>query len=370
MTLRKWGLDASVFETFLFQNSGLQNLTLKGSKFSNNDFAKVCSLGHLTSLNLAESSKLTDDGLRAIASLSQLRKLNLASCMNITHQGIKNLSKLASLQRLNLGRCNIFRDNYPALPILAALTRLELEGSWHTFDFQTPSLLHLSIAGSLRIDNTAMEVLAGMTKLQHLNLDFCTPLTNDGIFCLSALVELTSLSLQGHVRDRSSIGCWTLAALQHMTNLAELNLADRQFLPLALLPMGQMTSVTMLNLRSCKVRSESDIQAISCLQRLRHLDLQACKGVTDASIQSICHLQQLTFLNLAKNRCLSNEAVDQLSSMTNLQHVEIEDCPNISEPALDELYVALPRLRTLRSNSIDREVIPARVLQGCRIVQN
>ena len=57
------------------------------------DFAKVCSLGHLTSLNLAESSKLTDDGLGAIASLSQLRKLNLASCMNITHQGIKNLSK-------------------------------------------------------------------------------------------------------------------------------------------------------------------------------------------------------------------------------------------------------------------------------------
>ena len=155
-----------------------------------------------------------------------------------------------------------------------------------------------------------------------------------------------------------------------MTNLAELNLADRQFLPLALLPMGQMTSVTMLNLRSCKVRSESDIQAISCLQRLRRLDLQACKGVTDASMQSICHLQQLTFLNLAKNRCLSNEAVDQLSSMTNLQHLEIEDCPNITEPALDELYVALPRLRTLRSNSIDREVIPARVLQGCRIVQN
>ena len=235
---------------------------------------------------------------------------------------------------------------------------------------QTPCLLHLSVAGSSSIDNIAMELLGGLTKLQHLDLDVCKPFTDDGIFCLSALVELTSLSLQGCVCGRSCIGCWTLAALQHMTNLAELNLAERQFQALALLPMGQLTSVTMLNLRSCKVRSESDIQAISCLQRLRHLDLQACMGVSDASMQYICHLQQLTFLNLAKNGCLSNAAIDQLSSMTNLQHLEIGDCPNITEPAVDELYVALPRLRTLRSNSIDREVIPARALQGCRIVQS
>ena len=52
------GLDKSVFETFLFQNSGLQNLTLKGSKFSNNGRLPTycCANELVASLQVAEDN--------------------------------------------------------------------------------------------------------------------------------------------------------------------------------------------------------------------------------------------------------------------------------------------------------------------------
>ncbi len=226
-----------------------------------------------------------------------------------------------------------------------------------TLYLQVPSLLHLNVASCLQLTNKGVELLASMTKLQHLNLDFCKKVTDDGIFTLSQLTGLTSLSMQGCGSWCKQVGCFKMAALQHMPNLAELNLAEGHFQPLALLPLGRLTSLTQLNVRSCKRLSESDLQAIGSLQRLQHLNLEACQVVTSANMKHVQPLQQLTFLTMARNHSLSDAAIAQLMSMTRLQHLELTDCPGITEPALDKLYVALPKLRTLQSNGIDKEVV-------------
>ena len=77
-----------------------------------------------------------------------------------------------------------------------------------------------------------------MTALQTLSLDNCQGLCNDHMFMLSAMVGLTSLSMQSCGSKEDPIGCWTLGALQHIPSLVALNLSFGHFTPSALLYRG------------------------------------------------------------------------------------------------------------------------------------
>ena len=215
-----------------------------------------------------------------------------------------------------------------------------------------------------------VEALATMTALQNLNLDFASGLSNDNIFALSALMDLTSLSMQSCGTSRSPIGCWTLAAMQHMPKLADLNLSKGHFTPLALLPLGYLTHLTRLELAECRKLCSADVLIVSSLQRLRQLNLASCHALTDASMQHALPstLQQLTALIMGRNNALTDAIVPHLCSLTCLQSLDVSGCTGMSEAAVDELYAALPRLQEVASNGVDNDVVPIRALQGCRLV--
>ena len=221
--------------------------------------------------------------------------------------------------------------------------------------------------GACEITAACLEALTSMTALQDVNLDFAGGLSNDHIFSLSALVNLTSLSMQSCGTSRSPIGCFTLAALQHMPKLAALNLNQGRFTPLALLPLGYLTR---LELAECGRLCTADVLVVSSLRRLRQLNLACCSVLTDVSLE--CRLpstlQRLTALTLCRNKALTDAVVPYLCDLTSLQSLDVSDCPGISEAAVDELYTALPQLQDIASNGLDKEVIPTRVLRGCRLM--
>ena len=217
-----------------------------------------------------------------------------------------------------------------------------------------------------------MKCLTVMTALQSLNLDKCYMLCNDDIFALSALVNLTKLSLENCGASRDSIGCWTLAALQHMPQLADLNLSMAHLKPLALLPLGQLTNLTQLNLAHCSNWCSADLQVISSLQRLRQLNLASSltgdSTLTDAIMQLVLPLPQLMVLDLSHSAALTEAVVPQLCAMTNLQDLNVTNCPGISEVALDKLYATVTRLVRLVSNGAEGQMIPLRALDNYRLV--
>ena len=224
--------------------------------------------------------------------------------------------------------------------------------------------------GACQMRAACVEALTTMTALQTVNLDFALGLSNDNIFALSALINLTSLSMQSCGTHRSPIGCFTLAALQHMPNLAALNLNKGNFSPLALLPLGYLTHLTRLELAECGRLCTADVLIVSSLQRLRHLNLACCRVLTDVSLERALPstLQHLTSLTLSRNKALTDAVVPHLCDLTTLQSLDVSDCTGICEAAVDELYIALPRLQFVASNGLDKDVIPIRALRGCRLV--
>ena len=224
--------------------------------------------------------------------------------------------------------------------------------------------------GACQMRPACVEALTTMTALQNVNLDFAWGLSNDNIFALSALVNLNSLSMQSCGTRRTPIGCFTLAALQHMPNLAALNLNKGHFTPLALLPLGYLTHLTRLELAECGRLCTADVLVVSSLQRLRHLNLACCRVLTDVSMERALPstLQHLTALTLCSNPALTDAVVPHLCHLTSLRSLDVSDCTGISEAAVDELYIALPRLQVVASNGLDKDVIPIRALRRCRLM--
>ena len=76
--------------------------------------------------------------------------------------------------------------------------------------------------------------------LAKSNLEGCPGVSGDGILALSALTELTSLNI-ARCGKANPIGHGSLAGLQHLPCLSELNLARGYYRPSAWLLLGCLT---------------------------------------------------------------------------------------------------------------------------------
>ena len=79
-------------------------------------------------------------------------------------------------------------------------------------------------------------------------------------------------------------------------------------------------------------------------------------------------LVQLTRLTLAGNSRIADAVMGTLRQLTQLENLDVSDCCNITEAALDLLYCDLLRLRQLKSNGADLNVVPLRALQQYKLV--
>ena len=163
-----------------------------------------------------------------------------------------------------------------------------------------------------------------LTGLEELSLAFCKRLTNRGWFSLSSMTKLTSLDLQGCGR-KERMGCWTLAALQHMPYLYKLNMASSCWCPQALLPLAHVSSITQLNLSGGGWWTAADLSAVLSMQRMRDLHLGRCRILDDS--------------------CLARMAV-----LSRLERLSVKECTGVSCRGVERLYSACTRLVTIASD--------------------
>ena len=127
----------------------LRTLNLSGNRLNNASLAYLSPLTSLTTLNL-DAIAITDAGLLHLQPLTALTSLDLFEC-SITDAGVAHLTCLTSLQTLEI--CSTKLTN-GCLPHLLHL----------------PSLTSLNLARNAAIDDRGVGILAGLTRLVHLNL--------------------------------------------------------------------------------------------------------------------------------------------------------------------------------------------------------
>ncbi len=128
------------------------DLFLKGNQITDDNLAKLEYLQHLTLLSLDQCS-ITDKGIKEIGKLPGLEHLTLFYCNNITDASLNNLATMRSLTTLNISTdsnqvsgCNVY--------CLSAL----------------PNLGTLQLVGCLGISDDAVEPLASLNHLDHLDI--------------------------------------------------------------------------------------------------------------------------------------------------------------------------------------------------------
>ncbi|GJP39590.1 hypothetical protein CLOM_g13321 [Closterium sp. NIES-68] len=157
--------------------------------------------------------------------------------------GIQHLFRLPRLEKLNLGETDIQDNGLEGIDAAGSLEYLSLSGT----DVSAAGLRHLSSLSSLRT----------------LELDSCWLVTSAGMFCLRKLTGLESLHLGGTaVKDDG------LKYLTSLTKLKELGL------PAGITDAGMehvkhLTALEQLDLRDCRLVTQTGVECLKSLPRLR-----------------------------------------------------------------------------------------------------
>ncbi|EEC83225.1 hypothetical protein OsI_28511 [Oryza sativa Indica Group] len=199
-----------------------------------------------------------------------LRVLDLTDCsIRILPSSIGKLKQLRFLIAPNIGD-NVFPKSITLLP---KLKYLDLHGSFRISALQGSiskhaCLIHLDLSGCSNIRVIQPEALCGLTKLQFLNLSWCS--------ILQILPE-------------------NIASL---TELQYLNLSNCFLLSQLPSHIGSLTELQYLNLSGCQGLVKLPM-SFRNLKNLVHLDLSGCSGVQDFK-QVFGGLTKLQYLNLSK----------------------------------------------------------------------
>lgn len=277
------------------------------------DFSPLGRLPSLTDLEIRGASKLSDASL--FASLHKLQRLFLFEC------GVTDLTPLANmthLKRLIIStraytRSEMVSDLTPlrgmnallelhlhcastcgGLDDLTFFPRLQKLGLAGAGVCQLPDLSALNDLSELRIYDAEVNdltPLAPLTQLRSLDLSYIQHSRDDShtpirdVDALAGMTKLEHLDLTG-LRDLNDI-----SSLSGMTALRELTLES----------CGQLTDLTPLQglhqlntLRLSRCRQLSDLSPLADLHNLRKVSLDGCRAVTDLNpVQSLPSLERL-----------------------------------------------------------------------------
>jgi hypothetical protein len=235
-----------------------------------------CCSGSLTSLNLRSCNRLTAAGLHAVASyLPALTDLNLSKIRadSLTDEALAQIAAgCPRLQRLHAAASDSV--GFKAMSAVACLSALR----------------DLCVAGCGSVGNECLLALGsgGCTALECVDLSGCVRCRDSGLRALTAgCPRLESLFVMG-LRGLSDVG--VRHAVRNCPSLTSICLMDCTALTdEALMWLGQLASLRLLNLGSCAQISSLGLQCLAQGCRLlQSLDLSNCSRVDAEGLQAVC----------------------------------------------------------------------------------
>jgi len=167
----------------------------------------------------------------------------------------------------------------------------------------------IDLTNSLITDKD-MELLSGMSSLEHLSLNGCRNLTDDGLVYLRPLPQLQGLAL-----ERTNVTDAGMVHLKGLTKLGFLSLNWTNVGDSGLLNFSGMTKLGVLYLCSTKT-ADAGVASMKHMKDLSWLDLRATQ-VTDAGMKHLSELPKLRLL------CLYNDRITDagVPPLTKLKHL-------------------------------------------------
>jgi hypothetical protein len=204
----------------------MPNLRFLGCQDTHCDDEAMHHIARLPKLRMlmGQGAVATAAGYEALSHSPTLEYFWGREAPNFTSEAFKALAKLPRLRGLAVSLSQISEAALQHLPHFAALREFmpmdltdeafrhigqchQLEKLWcmycrETGDLATEHLKDLQslryyYAGSTRITDRSLEILATLKSLQEVNLQYCAALTTDGITRLTALPHLERLTLEG-----------------------------------------------------------------------------------------------------------------------------------------------------------------------------
>ncbi|KAF4521328.1 hypothetical protein B566_EDAN002333 [Ephemera danica] len=248
---------------------------------------------------------------------------------------------------------------------------LALDGSnWQRidlFDFQTDVentvveniarrcggfLKKLSLRGCQSVVDSSLRTFAQHTcqslsrscsKLQHLNLNSCSSITDVSLKALSdGCPQMMHINISWCV-DALARGC---PKLRTFISKGCTQINDRAVSSLA----NFCTNLEVINLHGCHNLTDDAVQQLAenC-PRLRYLCLSGCSHLTDTSLQMLAqHCQSLSTLEVAGCSQFTDTGFHALAkSCRLLEKMDLEECVLITDSTLFNLAMGCPRLEKL-----------------------
>ena len=206
-----------------------------------------------------------------------------------------------------------------------------------------PKLERVSLSQCAAV--TKVRPLQSLETLTYLNLQNCTSIPKAGFSCLSSLVSLQELEVQGtYINDEGlealsrsptaltqlglgfcrSISVVGFACLSSMTSLLGLDVRKTYINDEGLEALsGSLTALTKLNLWGCSSISAPGFACLSSLTSLQELNVRET-DITDNGLEILSgSLTELAILDLCACKSISGQAFACLSSLTSLQDLNL-----------------------------------------------
>lgn len=254
---------------------------------------------------------ITDRSAKVLEQFKNLNALTIDSTQ-ITDLGMESIARCENLFQLTLGKNLNIKNPLAKLTPLKKLERLRLPGVSLGTDYSGLSgleNLHTLDLANTDATDTLANLLGNLKELEELNVS-ASNVSDLIVERLKNCPEIRILNLNGtKVTGRG----FQVFKDQEELRLAIVKLRESAVTDEGLAGLNKATSIEVLDLSHTNI-SDTGIQNIYDLKRLKQLDLEGCKKITDKSVNTLKLFKNLTSLNL-EGTSLTADGVAQLRKL-------------------------------------------------------
>jgi formylglycine-generating enzyme required for sulfatase activity len=283
------------------------------------DFAPLARAVRLETLELSNEAGFDDAAMKHVAGLEKLRRLRLNSGL-LTDAGLRELGRLKQLEQLDL---RFTKVTGASLAVLAGaplqvlnVDRLDDAAAAHLRLF--PRLRELA-SRDAAMTAAGFAQLAGLRRLEYLDLPNARQLVDAGFAPLAGLVSLRRLVATG-----TGLGDQGVRHLAGLNGLTELQLGSSALTDAGMRALGELVALNTLVVSSDATQvTDRGLEFFWRLHRLSYLSLHA-PNLTGSGFAPLTELAELRDVQLG-GAGLTDAAFAHLADVPNLERVVIGD---------------------------------------------